>query len=100
MFEVGKAYAFKVNDGEGVNSFKGNLLAVNLPLIEVERSGGKKVIINVGSSDFVSAELEDDLDRGAAELVRQESELDSIAQDIQAAMPVPGEGGPDPVTGY
>lgn len=59
MFEIGKDYTIRMNDGEGESSFNGKVLKVELPLIVVEHGGGEQ-IINTSSLGFVSAERDDE----------------------------------------
>lgn len=59
MFEVGKIYTIRMQDGESQSYFEAKLLSVDLPLIEVEHGASKK-IINVGSVAFVSADRDDE----------------------------------------
>ena len=82
MFEVGKDYMIKMHDGESQSSFNARLLSVDLPLIEVEH-GASKVIINIGSSGFVSAERDDEELR-AAKLAAHNHFIASLEGDQEA----------------
>lgn len=76
MFEVGKDYTIRMNDGEGESSFNGRLLRAELPLIVVEHGGGE-LIINTGSLGFVSAERDDEEVR-AAKAAKHQEWVDSL----------------------
>lgn len=76
MFEVGKDYTIKMNDGEGESSFNAKLLRAELPLIVVEHGGGE-LIINTSSLGFVSAERDDEEVR-AAKAAKHQEWIDSL----------------------
>lgn len=103
MFEVGKEYTIRMNDGEGESSFNGKLLRVELPLIVVEHGGGEK-IINIGSLGFVSAERDDEEIR-AAKLAKHQNWIDSLGkrdddEDYDRYKELDDDQGRNPTTGY
>ena len=77
MFEIGKEYTIRMNDGEGESSINAKVLKVEMPLIVIEHGGGE-VIINTSSLGFVSAERDDEETR-AAKLAKHNEWLDSLS---------------------
>lgn len=56
MFEVGKEYQIKMNEGDGYSTAIWKVEAVDMPLIKITREHTSAQILNTASLVFVSAE--------------------------------------------
>ena len=103
MFEVGKEYRIKMNDGESESSFNGKVLKIEMPLLAVEY-GGTELIINTASLGFVSAERDDE-DTRAAKLAKHEELTSSLRnwpsdEEDDIDKELDHDKGRSPTTGY